>query len=142
MKKKNSYSNPQKIFQKSTKHIKLSTIFGRLRVLNNQSYQISEAIFQSHFFITFHFSFCHMTPEGLKIWIIRLDHLRRVFLIENSCLNYLKIVYSKITKKIIFLCELHKPLWRVKKRPFLQLADAQTTGFVQRRLPEVAAIWR
>ena len=42
--------NAQKIKQKSTKNMKLFTIFGGLRGLNNSSYQISDAIFQQTIF--------------------------------------------------------------------------------------------
>ena len=67
-KKEKSYmasANSQKTLQKSTKNVKLSTIF---RGLNDQSYQISEATFHRQFFIILIF-FCHKTPEGLETWI-------------------------------------------------------------------------
>ena len=51
---------------KSNKKMKLSTIVGGFRGLNNSSYHISEDLFDSQLFLSFKFGFDDKTPGGLK----------------------------------------------------------------------------
>ena len=47
--------------------------------------------FNSRFLLSFYFYFGHKTPGGLKHEKIRPKVFKGVFLIENSCLNCLKV---------------------------------------------------
>ena len=79
--------------------MKLSTIFAGFRGLNDQSYQISDATFDSKFALNLFFYLCHKTPEGLeKEEKNQLKNFRQIFLIENCCLNCLKLVRIKYKK--------------------------------------------
>ena len=98
----------------------------------------------TQFFITFFWLLSQDTrrPRNKKK-SITFKSFRCIFLRENSCLNCLKIVRTKDYKNktsirffyFVTNTQIHKPLWRVRRGPFLHLADAQSTGLVWPRLP-------
>ena len=81
--------------QKSTKNIELPTIFCGIRDLNNQSYQIAEAIFHSEFCVTFSLGFCHKTPEDLET-CLRLILASSTFVIHLSYLGLIQFYFEHI----------------------------------------------
>ena len=97
--------------------------------------------FNSQFFLSFYFDFSHKTPGGLKHEKIRPKVFVCVFLIENSSLNCLKVDRIQDIEdknKIIFFLFLNKkgylsPLWRVRRKPFLQLSPQALGGDGRRR---------
>ena len=56
----------KKLLLKSTKNMKLSTIFDRFQGLNNSSYHIFRTTFNSQFALSFNFGFGHKIPEALE----------------------------------------------------------------------------
>ena len=108
----------KKIQQKRTKKIKLSAILGGFGGLNDLSYQISEDTFTEAIFPQLSFLFWSLDP-------CRSRNITNYTVIFQMCFSQ------------------RKQVGMIRRRLFLHLSEAQSTGMQRRRPPpETAARWR
>ena len=93
--------DPQKMFLRSTKNMKLSGFFSEFWGLNYISFQLFRPHFDNQFFISFNLHFVTRLPVVYKHEKIRHKLFVCVLLIENICWNCFQVDRIQYCEKYI-----------------------------------------